>query len=414
MARFTLRLLLAGCLLAIIVLGTAACGPNTAGSAGQSSSSSRGYALKRCDGQPVPMNTAAAPAAPPAIYAGSVGGNLYAFSPQDGSARWCDQFSITQKFPCPPGSHCPPPPIAQVGKSLLAGNVLYVCVSGYGGVIYALNASDGALRWQRESGCQIVSIPFGDYAQPLLVNGLLYSGKYALAPASGVIGWQMPMDATFGAVADGVIYAYTEDSVYALSAGSGAIRWQYKLSAPIGNRPTVAGGKVYVGDINGDSSPYTPGQPDTHALNASDGTLLWSYPTGVIASSSAVVSNGLVYIGSFESAFYALDAATGALRWRYQTGTSVESTPVVMNGAVYFTSDGAYALNASNGALLWHNALGADQSTYSTESTLLDGVMYLGQTDGTGVSTLYALDARSGAIVWQHGDINQLSPPVAG
>ena len=306
MARFTLRLLSVGCLLAIIVLGTAACGPNAAG---QSSPSSRGYALKRCDGQPVPMNTAAAPAAPPAIYAGSVGGNLYAFSSQDGSARWCDQFAITQKFPCPPGSHCPPPPIAQVGKPLLAGNVLYACVSGYGGVTYAFNASDGALRWKRESGCQIVSIPFGDYAQPLLVNGLLYSGKYALEPASGAIRWQMPMDATIGAVADGVIYAYTEDSVYALSAGSGAIRWQYKLSAPIGNRPTVAGGKVYVGDINGDSPPYTPGQPDTHALNASDGTLLWSYPTGVIASSSAVVSKDQLQVIGVYGTYPDVDAA---------------------------------------------------------------------------------------------------------
>jgi outer membrane protein assembly factor BamB len=414
MARFMLRLLPAGCLLAMIVLGMAGCAPNTAGSASQSPLSSRGYALKRCDGQPVPANIAAAPAAPPSVYAGSVGGNLYAFSAQNGSVRWCDQFSITQKFSCPPGGHCPPPPVAQVGKPLLAGNVVYVCVSGYGGVIYALNASDGSLRWPRESGGQIVSIPFADYAQPLLVNGLLYSGKDALDPASGAIRWQMPMDATIGAVANGVIYAYTEDSVYALSAGSGVIRWQYKLSAPIGNRPTVAGGKVYVGDINGDSSPYTPGQPDTHALNASNGTLLWSYPTGVIASSSAVVSNGLVYIGSFESAFYALDAATGTLRWRYQTGTSVESTPVVMSGVVYFTSDGAYALNAANGAQLWHNALESSQSTCSTESTLLNGVMYLGQTDGTGVSTLYALDTSTGNMLWQHGGINQLSPPVAG
>lgn len=411
MARFMLRLLPAGCLLAIIVLGMAACGPNAAG---QSPSASSGYALKHCDGQPVPTNIAAAPAAPPSVYVGSVGGNLYAFSPQDGSARWCDQFSITRTFYCPPGGHCPAPPQAIVGKPLLADEVIYVCVSGYGGYTYALNASDGTLRWKRETGCWIVSIPFGDYAQPILANGLLYSGKYGLDPASGAVRWQMPMDATIGAVADGVIYAYTEDSVYALSASSGAIRWQYKLSAPIGNRPTAAGGKVYVGDINGDSSPYTPGQPDTHALNASNGTLLWSYPTGVIASSSAVVSNGVVYIGSFESAFYALDAATGALHWRYQTGTSVESTPVVMNGAVYFTSDGAYALNAANGALLWHNALGADQSTYSTESTLLNGVMYLGQTDGTGVSTLYALDAGTGNMLWQHGGINQLSPPVAG
>ena len=41
----------------------------------------------------------------------------------------------------------------------MAGEVLAVgvdvCVSGDQGVTYAFNPSDGALRWQRETGCQM-------------------------------------------------------------------------------------------------------------------------------------------------------------------------------------------------------------------------------------------------------------------
>lgn len=411
MARLIFRFLPGYCLLALVALGLASCGPNATGSANRSTPSTRGYTLTHCDGQSIPTSTAAAPAAPSSIYAGAVSGKLYAFSSQDGSVRWCNQFSITQKSSCPPGGRCPPSPQAIIGKPTIAGSVLYVCVSGYGGDSYALNASDGSLRWKRETGCGTASIPFADYAQPILANQLLYSGKYALDPASGEIRWQMPMDATVGAVVDGVIYAYTEDTLFALSPGTNAIRWQYKLDAPIGALPIVAGEKVYVGDMNGNSPPaVTPGLPDAHALDATTGALLWSYPSGIVSSISQVAANGIIYFGA-DSRLYALDATTGALLWQYQTGSSVH-TPLIWNSSVYFTADGAYALNDSNGALLWHNALGTNQSTTFTESTILNNRVYLGQTDGSGNSTLYALDASSGAVLWQHGNINQMSPPV--
>ena len=167
-------------------------------------------------------------------------------------------------------------------------NVLYVCVSGDPGLMtYAFNASNGALRWQRETGCQIVSIPFQDYALPILANGLLYTGRYALDPADGAIRWQMPIDATVAAVVDRTIYAYSQQTLYALTIGNGMIRWQYQLSAPIAAVPVVAAGRIYAGDINGDSPPaITPSLPDAHALDASSGKVLWSYPSGIVSSIS--------------------------------------------------------------------------------------------------------------------------------
>lgn len=322
---------------------------------------SRDFALSRCNGQVLPAATTAPPVAPPAIYVGSVGARLSAFSPLDGSSRWCNQFSLKRPYLCPPGAHCPGPPPVVVGQPLLVRRVLYVCVSGYSGMTYAFNASNGALRWQRETGCSMDSVT-GTYAQPILANGLLYTGNDALDLDTGAIRWQMPLEASIGTVMDGVMYAYSDETVYALAASSCAVRWQYQLPAPISVPPTVAEGKVYVGDLNGDSPPaVTLGLPDAHALDARTGAPLWSYPSGIVSSIAVDETHGLVYVGASSdgpgSALFALDATTGELHWKYSTGLSTISAPHREHDVLYLTADGAYALNAQDGTLRWHNAL---------------------------------------------------------
>ncbi len=358
------------------------------------------------------MMAGAPPSYQPGVYVGAVGGNLYAFSPDNGAVRWCNHIYVAATFTCP--GRCPPSPFAIISKPLAVNGVVYVCVSGYGGYTYAFNASDGSLRWVRETNCAVASIPFADYAVPIFVKGVLYTGSYALNAGDGKILWRSRFDVPFGSVDNGSIYAYSENSVYALNVVDGSLRWKYDLNAPIGDLPTAANGMVYFGDIDGDSDPYTPGKLDTYALSASNGALRWRYATGVIASSSAVVINGVVYIGSFESALYALDAATGKLRWRYHTGTSVEATPEIVNGVIYITSDGAYALNANDGSMLWHNALGANQATSFTSAIVMNGIVYLGKTNGSGSSSLYALDISNGRELWHYKGLNQLSPPSVG
>lgn len=41
------------------------------------------------------------------------------------------------------------------------------------------------------------------------------------------------------------------------------------------------------------------------------------------------------------------------------------------------------------------------------------GVLYAGQTDGTGQRTPYALGVESGAVLWKHEGLDQIAPPVA-
>jgi outer membrane protein assembly factor BamB len=417
------RVLLFMCLLASIIC-VAACGAqDTSGP----NSAKRSYKVTRCDGSPIAHASLSKqpPNAQPSIYVGTrasaASGNLgiSALAPDDGTLRWCLRFAFTRTFTCALDAHCPPPPIALVGTPLVAGDVVYVCVSGGPpGVLFALNAADGALRWSRETGCQIVSMPFGDGARPILTDGVLYSGSIGLALADGSVHWHLPpqlTQSTLGAVAGGVVYAYSEGAISAVRVSDSKVTWTYTLGASIGDRPVPVGNHLYVGDIAGDSPPaVTHGLPDTYALDTRTGSVIWRAPTGIVSGSSAVEEDGLVYIGA-ENSLYALDAATGTIRWRVQVahGGSVQSTPVVSNGVVYFMGDGAYAVDATTGAVRWHKALGWNLSKAFVGPALRDGILYLVGVDGSGRSMLYALDATIGAIRWQRTDMNPQGTPIA-
>jgi outer membrane protein assembly factor BamB len=420
--RPPMRNALLACYLASALAG-AGCGTTRDGgsSAGQDE-----FGVTACDGSPLGHATAALRPAtlPPAVYVGTVGSiggqqnGLFAFDAATGALRWCDRFALTQTYTCPPGARCPPAPIAEVGMPLIAGSVAYVCVSGGpAGATYAFDAADGALRWSRATGCQMVSEPFDDNARPILTDGVLYSGTYGLAPSDGSVRWHLPQavtQSTIGAVADGVVYVYSEDTLAAVRLADDTVAWTARLDAPIGDLPVPVGGHIYVGDIGGDSPPaITPGLPDVYALDARTGAVLWRAPTGIVSGSSALASVGFVYIGA-ANALDALDPATGAIRWQVQVApnSAVQSTPVLMSGLVYFVADGAYAVDAVTGAVRWHAALGWDQSTSFSGPALRDDMLYLGSMDGSGRGTLYALDAATGTVRWQHSGFNQLIPPA--
>ncbi|MGZ6350903.1 MAG: outer membrane protein assembly factor BamB family protein [Ktedonobacterales bacterium] len=418
------RMLLLACFLASIV-AVAACGVRDTGG---SSGVNQDYNVARCDGSPIahaPLSEQP-PHVPSSFYVttqthvGSGESGISALTAHDGTPRWCVRFALTRTYTCPPQSHCPPPPIALVGMPLVAAGVLYVCVSGPpSGVLYALNAADGALRWSRQTGCKIFSMPFENDAQPILVDGVLYSGAFGLAPHDGTVLWQLPPQVAnsafeIGAVANGVAYAYNEETVSAVRLSDSTVAWTYTLDSPIGGRPVPVGNHLYVGDIAGNSPPaVTRGLPDTYALDTRTGAVLWRSPTGIVASSSAVEVDGLVYIGG-DNALNAIDATTGVIHWRVRMPYDgyVEGTPVVSNSIVNFVGDGAYAVDAATGAVRWHNALGWNLSKSYIGPALRDGTLYLVGIDGSGQGTLYALDATSGAIRWQRSDINPAGMPV--
>ena len=85
---------------------------------------------------------------------------------------------------------------------------------------------------------------------------------------------------------------------------------------------------------------------------------------------------------------------------------SMEGTPIVKDGVMYIATgnDDVYALDARTGALIWQRRSGLDQNISSVccgwdnrGVAVADGKVFLGQLDGTFV----ALDAKDGKQVWQ-------------
>jgi parallel beta-helix repeat protein len=128
-------------------------------------------------------------------------------------------------------------------------------------------------------------------------------------------------------------------------------------------------------------------------------TILWNYTCW--PSSSPVVAGNYVYVGSF--CFF---APTGALV--SDSIRSGRSSPAIVDGVIYVATDGnAYALDALTGAQIWESEPVSSHSS----PTVVDGVVYIGSTD----HNVYALNASTGAKIWNYttGDYIRSSPAVA-
>ena len=130
-----------------------------------------------------------------------------------------------------------------------------------------------------------------------------------------------------------------------------------------------------------------------------------------------------MYVGSSDGYLYALDERTGRMRWRYAAGSAVTSSPAVVGGLVYaHTYDGrVFAVRAADGRPVWARSVGPPArlawgresgDDYASSPAVVGTRLYVGAIDGN----LYALDARTGAVIWRLRTGGRIwsSPAVAG
>lgn len=193
-------------------------------------------------------------------------------------------------------------------------------------------------------------------------------------------------------------------------ANLNGIKWKFHTPGRVISSPAIVNGVAYVGSTDG----------NLYALDVASGNLKWKFGTKSWVNSSPAVAAGLVYFESYDSTFYALEASTGQLKWTFQTGGEKRyagkhlhhlepaaetmpdpwdfylSSPSVWNGTVYFGSgDGSiYALDAKSGALKWKFQTG---DVVHSSPAIADGILYIGSWD----TYLYALDAVKGQEKWR-------------
>ncbi|MBX3001654.1 MAG: choice-of-anchor A family protein [Caldilineaceae bacterium] len=192
------------------------------------------------------------------------------------------------------------------------------------------------------------------------------------------------------------------------------LKGQWNLSVP-----AVVGDIAYVGGYDGFHALHLGTQQIlwTHLIDSFGGALIGDNDL----SSPAVVDNH-IYFGTWAGYVYALERGSGAVLW----GTSIAPrsyaptvhSPVIDGNRLFITAEywdptvmrwkqKTYALNRLNGDLLWQTDLVTTQEGQgvSSDPVYADGRVFVGTTE----DGVFALDANTGAILWQQPPPEQLN-----
>jgi len=315
-------------------------------------------------------------------------------------------------------------------NATVADGVIYV--GALNQAVYALRASDGTLLWRFNT-----SGPAND-APPLLVNGIVYVSATVLQDTGSQIGFVYALRASDGnllwrftrnnevyppVVGGGVAYVASGDGlISALRANDGSLLWRYTTSESVDGSPLLVNGTLYVSTRADASSDR--GQGHLYALRVSDGSLLWRY-TGQGPVYTPAMVDGIAYVSS-EYGLAALRANDGSPLWHYSPAAIAFGSPVVSGGIVFATgtplppnatSNGGYllqtipmtekmpfkmlnstlyALRASDGGVLWRYKM-----SVGIFLSIIDGRVYLTTSVSQSQSDVYTLRASDGSLLWR-------------
>lgn len=260
--------------------------------------------------------------------------------------------------------------------------------------------------WQTRLGGQV-------FTTPAVVDGVAYIGGTggvlnAVELSEGKIKWTFaagkPIFGGVAATADAVYFVCDNGYLYKLDRRSGKQVWRYELGdadvpriLPHPNvfgwdwqapTPVVADGVVHVGS----------GEGSMHAVDAESGQRRWRFATQGKIRNSVALDGERVVFGSTDHFVYALDRKTGAERWRHDTRADVDTAPLIEGGRVYIGNRGVglFALDASNGNEIWRQYFWG--SWVESTPVIVDGLLYIGSSDLRRVS---AIDPADGHVRWR-------------
>jgi polyvinyl alcohol dehydrogenase (cytochrome) len=184
------------------------------------------------------------------------------------------------------------------------------------------------------------------------------------------------------------------------------------------------------------NSRFNPLANDIRPNNLDKLKLKWSFvfPDTHAASSQPAVVDNTLYVGSWNAKFYALNAKTGQLKWTYDTASftgplpagttnAVRMGPAVSQGRVYMGDllGNFYALNARTGALIWAKKLDPHPTARITGSPVVwNDRVYIGVSSvepGIALDPTYpcctfrgslvALNGKNGNEIWRYYPVSQ-------
>lgn len=270
---------------------------------------------------------------------------------------------------------------------------------GLPNALSAVRADTGAVRWEvvEQSPAYIVS------AGPLLHDGIVYAYIYPGATA------------TIGTMDKLLLVAW--------SGRTGVELWRTTILAPCCQAPLtwVAGDNLAVLDTSRTSGTGSDGNPlwSLLLLRASDGARLGV--TRLPGRDLPAVVDNAVYQCQPDKTIVAMRVSDGALIWRSLAAASAAiplvprcaimedgdellvSMPAAGNSSAIERSYELLALSATTGQTLWRRA---PQTSQDSEPLAVgDGVVVLSEGNPNLPTSIVALRASDGSVVWRHPDL---------
>jgi len=186
-------------------------------------------------------------------------------------------------------------------------------------------------------------------------------------------------------------------TLYAVDQTSGALTWTSLVENGNNSSPSVTADGVYV------SYPC-----QTYDFRPLTGELVWNDNAGCEGGGGAtgLVANGVVYSPNLPSSYggASFDAETGVLLGSY----GANAPPAIGSQMGYFLQGGTLrAITLSNNTIQWSFV---GDGTFTTAPILVNGYVFISGDSGN----LYALDATTGATLWQTNLGGALTPGLFG
>lgn len=224
------------------------------------------------------------------------------------------------------------------------------------------------------------------------------------------IGWTVKATSPFTemcankvTISNGVVYIpFINGEIVAVDNQSGDVFWKSRLGNITDQIvlkdqvPVVNNGKLYI------TAQNQNGSSNIYALDTKDGSLAWTYKLDTPTNDIPVLFfNNKIFVPS-ASNLYVFDANTGKVLNQKGFDQSMHSKPVTDGENVFIANekDVLFALTPDKLDILWQFKLPEDQYNIKERIFTKDKKLYFAA-QGTTVSSVYAVDAKTGTQIWK-------------
>ncbi len=276
------------------------------------------------------------------------------------------------------------------------------------GCLTAYALKNGKKLWSFASGKRIVGTPA--VSQGIVVFGSADRTIYGLNAADGSLRWKVEAsEPVLGAVTihEGIAYVGASDKSFrAIDIQSGKVVWNYdQVKGYIETKPLIADNKVI----------FSAWDNTLYALDKTTGKEIWKWTGGLTrmhfspAAVWPVASNGKVFIADPQRAMTAIDLQNGETIWRTFRSQVRETIGLSEDGERVYSktmndSIVCYSTLTNTPEQVWASNVGFGYEHAPSMPQEKDGVMYGSTKEGL----LFALEAKTGKIIWKHKIGNSL------